>query len=81
MQSLQESLLTNSFRGEIIGTCNYHVAAETDYENPQIQKFVQLVKSRISGYIHYLQTMTDPLALKLNFIWAQEAYQLSHPFS
>lgn len=49
MQSLQEILFTNWFRGEITGIYNYHVASETDYENPQIQKSVQLVKSGISG--------------------------------
>lgn len=49
MQSLQESLLTKYFRGEITGTCNFHLASETDYENTQILKVVQLVESGISG--------------------------------
>lgn len=49
MQSPQKHLLTKRFRGEITGTCDNHVAAETDNQKPQILKIVQLLVSGTPG--------------------------------
>lgn len=43
MQSPQDCLLTEGFREEIIGTCDFHVESEPDNERLQILKIVQLV--------------------------------------
>lgn len=42
MQPPQECLLTEALRGEITGTCDSHIASETDNEKIQILKIVQL---------------------------------------